>query len=133
MSPAPKEAAKELFTAKKAANRHGDTRGSRRNSRGVEPEPEGYMAQSSSAPQLPQIAGVASASKRPQSSVSLLQVTTEEHQTAAVTSIKGLKPGNPNWTNQDNFLVIERFDNRDVNIYCVLDGHGEVSQSACEP
>jgi len=54
-----------------------------------------------------------------------LTIVTEEHPTVAVTSIKGLKPGNPNWTNQDNFLIIERFDNRDVNLYCVLDGHGE--------
>lgn len=124
----PKEAAKELYSSKKAVNRHASgTRGSRRGSRGPEPEPDGVLAQSSSAPQLPQIAGVPTASRRPQSSVSTsqLQITTDEHQTASVTSIKGLKPGNPNWTNQDNFLVVERFDNRDVNIYCVLDGHGE--------
>jgi len=50
----------------------------------------------------------------------------EEHFSAAVTSTKGLKPGNPNWTNQDNYFVIENFDpNRDVRLYCVLDGHGE--------
>jgi len=51
---------------------------------------------------------------------------TEEYHLASVASIKGLKPGNPNWTNQDNFIVIEQFDNRDYNIYCVLDGHGEI-------
>lgn len=50
-------------------------------------------------------------------------VTTEEHFHSAVTSIKGLKPGNPNWTNQDNFFVRE--DNGDLRTYCVLDGHGE--------
>jgi serine/threonine protein phosphatase PrpC len=49
----------------------------------------------------------------------------EQHQNASSTSIKGLKPGNPSWVNQDNFFVIERFDNRDINFYCVLDGHGE--------
>ncbi len=49
----------------------------------------------------------------------------EEHSNAACTSIKGLKPGNPNWTNQDNQFIIEKFDNRDINFYCVLDGHGE--------
>jgi len=71
--------------------------------------------------------------KRPQSVTNRnnnndsLHIVTEDHSTAAVTSIKGLKPGNPNWTNQDNFLIMERFDNRDINIYCVLDGHGEVS------
>lgn len=122
----PKEATKEMLISKKSVNRHASgTRGSRRNSRGLEPDPDGYLAQSTSAPQLPLIAGVISASKRPQSSVSLLQITTDELQTASVTSIKGLKPGNPNWTNQDNFLVVERFDNREMNIYCVLDGHGE--------
>lgn len=80
--------------------------------------------------QLPQILG-ASTTKRPQSVTNRngnndnLHIVTEDHSTASVTSIKGLKPGNPNWTNQDNFLIMERFDNRDVNIYCVLDGHGE--------
>jgi len=54
-----------------------------------------------------------------------LPMYTEEHQYASVTSIKGLKPGNPNWINQDNFFVIEKFDNRDINFYCVFDGHGE--------
>lgn len=49
-------------------------------------------------------------------------VVLEEHSLGAVTSIKGLKPGNPNWTNQDNFFVLE---GSDVRIYCVLDGHGE--------
>jgi serine/threonine protein phosphatase PrpC len=52
-------------------------------------------------------------------------VTTEEYQYGCVTSIKGLKPGNPNWINQDNFFMMESFDNRDTRIYCVLDGHGE--------
>lgn len=50
----------------------------------------------------------------------------EEHTTASVSSLKGLKPGNPNWINQDNFFVIEQFENRDINMYCVLDGHGEL-------
>ena len=56
-----------------------------------------------------------------------LAIYHEDHSPqAAVTSIKGLKPGNPNWKNQDNFFVIENVDGRsDVSIYCVLDGHGE--------
>lgn len=49
----------------------------------------------------------------------------EEHSFSACTSIKGLKPGNPNWTNQDNFFISENFDGKDYRIYCVLDGHGE--------
>jgi serine/threonine protein phosphatase PrpC len=54
-----------------------------------------------------------------------LHVVTEEHSTVGITSIRGLKPGNPNWTNQDNFFVVEGFDGKDINFYCVLDGHGE--------
>ena len=54
-----------------------------------------------------------------------LQMTTEEQGTVGVGSIKGLKPGNPNWINQDNFFVVEQFDNRSLSYYCVLDGHGE--------
>lgn len=50
---------------------------------------------------------------------------TEEHSHSAVTSIRGMKPGNPNWINQDNFFVTENFEGRDIRIYCVLDGHGE--------
>ena len=49
----------------------------------------------------------------------------EEHQFAAVTSIKGLKPGNPSWINQDNMFISEYFENKDLHFYCVLDGHGE--------
>ncbi len=52
-------------------------------------------------------------------------IVTEEHNYASVTSIRGLKPGNPNWINQDNFLVMENFDAKDTRIYGVLDGHGE--------
>ena len=44
---------------------------------------------------------------------------------ASASSLRGLKPGNPNWINQDNFFVIEQFDNREIYLYCVLDGHGE--------
>lgn len=49
----------------------------------------------------------------------------EEHASAAVASIRGLKPGNPNWVNQDSFFVLENFDARGIGLYCVLDGHGE--------
>lgn len=52
-------------------------------------------------------------------------IVTEEHNFASCTSIRGLKPGNPNWINQDNFLMMENFDSKDSKIYVVLDGHGE--------
>jgi serine/threonine protein phosphatase PrpC len=55
-----------------------------------------------------------------------LHIVTEDHETVGVTSIRGLKPNNPNWNNQDNFFVSEKFDQRDIYLYCVLDGHGEV-------
>lgn len=56
-----------------------------------------------------------------------LVITTETHTTAAVSSIKGLKPNNPNWTNQDNFFVVEsKSGEPECLLYCVLDGHGEV-------
>jgi serine/threonine protein phosphatase PrpC len=51
--------------------------------------------------------------------------STEEHGHSSVTSIRGMKPGNPNWINQDNFFVTENFEGRDIRIYCCLDGHGE--------
>jgi serine/threonine protein phosphatase PrpC len=51
--------------------------------------------------------------------------SSEEHNFCAVMSIRGLKPGNPNWTNQDNFFCIENFDGRDIRLYSVFDGHGE--------
>lgn len=42
-------------------------------------------------------------------------------------SIKGLKPGNPNWQNQDSFVICEAVGpKKDVCVYGVLDGHGEV-------
>jgi serine/threonine protein phosphatase PrpC len=50
----------------------------------------------------------------------------EDHETSSASSLRGLKPGNPNWINQDNFFIIEHFDNRDIHMYCVLDGHGEL-------
>jgi serine/threonine protein phosphatase PrpC len=55
-----------------------------------------------------------------------LAIYHEDHcPNAAVTSIKGLKPGNPAWRNQDNFFVIDNYDGRDFHMYCVFDGHGE--------
>jgi hypothetical protein len=45
-----------------------------------------------------------------------------------VSSIKGHKPGNPNWINQDNYSIEECVGgDPDTRIYIVLDGHGEVS------
>eukprot|EP01041_Mallomonas_annulata_P007072 gene7072-14383_t len=126
----PKEGNRETPAGKKgSANRHSSgTRGSRRSKHGggdsSNDSGESSPVQST---QLPQISGAGTGGRRPQSTSGngALHIVTEEHATASINSIKGLKPGNPNWTNQDNFLVIERFDNRDVNIYCVLDGHGE--------
>lgn len=77
--------------------------------------------------QLPQIA--TAGMKRPPTSGNgrELVITTENHSTAAVSSIKGLKPNNPNWNNQDSFFIVESFaDNNEMLLYCVLDGHGEV-------
>ena len=55
-----------------------------------------------------------------------LAIYHEDHcPNAAVTSIKGLKPGNPAWRNQDNFFVIDNVDGRDLHMYCAFDGHGE--------
>lgn len=53
-----------------------------------------------------------------------LLITGEEHSMSGCSSIKGLKPGNPNWNNQDNFFISESFDT-ETKIFCVLDGHGE--------
>ncbi len=45
---------------------------------------------------------------------------------AAASSIKGLKPGNPNWTNQDNFFIVENISHRsDLACFGIFDGHGE--------
>lgn len=79
--------------------------------------------------QLPQIAsaggGIVKKSIPSNGRGGELLITSEEHNGAAVSSIKGLKPGNPNWINQDNFFVVENIDNKDLSMYCVLDGHGE--------
>ena len=43
-----------------------------------------------------------------------------------VCSIKGHKPGNPNWTNQDNYAISECVGgDASTRVYVVLDGHGE--------
>ena len=42
---------------------------------------------------------------------------------ASVTSFKGLKPGRPEWINQDNYFIVKT--NHGSEIFCVLDGHGE--------
>lgn len=73
--------------------------------------------------QLPQIASTG-VKRPPTGGGRELVITTETHSTAAVSSIKGLKPNNPNWINQDNFFVVENAD-PDVLLYCVFDGHGE--------
>lgn len=80
---------------------------------------------------LPQIAVPSSqqqhktnSSKESQANYSNNYTLAEEHQLSGCTSIKGLKPGNPNWINQDNFFIHENFD-KDTKVFCVLDGHGE--------
>ena len=47
-------------------------------------------------------------------------------ESCGVSSIKGHKPGNPNWTNQDNYAIEECVGgDPQTRIYIVLDGHGE--------
>lgn len=48
-------------------------------------------------------------------------------ETCGVCTIKGLKPGNPKWQNQDNFVITENIDkNKNVHLFGVFDGHGEL-------
>jgi serine/threonine protein phosphatase PrpC len=66
-----------------------------------------------------------------------ITLITDEVGVCAVSSIKGLKPGNPNWTNQDNFFLIDNHSSKPPSssgsstslipstIACVFDGHGE--------
>jgi len=45
---------------------------------------------------------------------------------AGVNTIEGVKPGNPNWSNQDNFMIMERAGgNGQLHAWGVFDGHGE--------
>lgn len=107
----------------------------RRHGRGT--RPSGFRSSSSrrhqkeqqagsSGSQLPQIASTGM--KRPPTGGGReLVIVTETFNTGAVSSIKGLKPNNPNWTNQDNFFVVESKSGEPESLmYCVLDGHGEV-------
>ena len=50
----------------------------------------------------------------------------EQYKSSGATSIQGTKPNNPKWINQDNFFVLESFDDTKTHFFCVLDGHGEV-------
>lgn len=64
-----------------------------------------------------------------------ITLITDEVGVCAVSSIKGLKPGNPNWINQDNFFLIDNHSKPPSSsgstslipstIACVFDGHGE--------
>merc|ERR1711871_908660 len=54
------------------------------------------------------------------------KTTSEQFRSTGATSIQGTKPNNPRWINQDNFFVLERFEDMNLHIFCVLDGHGEV-------
>jgi len=55
-----------------------------------------------------------------------LQKVFEQTSNAGVCSITGLKPDNPNWINQDNFIALEQRNGHvDEAMYCVLDGHGQ--------
>jgi hypothetical protein len=51
----------------------------------------------------------------------------EVHSSSSCSSIRGTKPGNPNWINQDNFFIQEPSpgDSSAPTILCILDGHGE--------
>lgn len=67
-----------------------------------------------------------------------LLITVESKYLGSASSIRGLKPGNPNWTNQDSYFMAENFNgggsggggavsvSSGYHVYCVLDGHGEV-------
>mmetsp|Transcript_38532 Transcript_38532/g.120617 ORF Transcript_38532/g.120617 Transcript_38532/m.120617 type:complete len:519 (+) Transcript_38532:355-1911(+) len=57
-------------------------------------------------------------------------VTLERTAASGACSIAGLKPGNPNWKNQDNYIAIDTFGsgkkkNADKSLFAVFDGHGE--------
>jgi serine/threonine protein phosphatase PrpC len=62
-----------------------------------------------------------------------ISLITDECALSAVSSIKGLKPGNPNWINQDNFFLVDNTallgssasSTVPAAIGCVFDGHGE--------
>lgn len=86
------------------------------------------QAANNSGSQLPQIANAGM--KRPPTGGNgrgELAIVTETFNTGAVSSIKGLKPNNPNWINQDNYFVVESKGGEPESfLYCVLDGHGEV-------
>ncbi len=46
----------------------------------------------------------------------------EDHMTSCCSSMRGLKPGNANWINQDNFFIIESKSNT---------SNGTLSQGRC--
>jgi len=56
-----------------------------------------------------------------------IQMKLEGGPYTGVASITGLKPDNPNWINQDNFILLEERcgGSGDEGFYCVLDGHGQ--------
>lgn len=59
-----------------------------------------------------------------------ITMITDECNHSAVSSIKGLKPGNPNWINQDNYFLMDNTSSSSSSsipssISCVFDGHGE--------
>jgi hypothetical protein len=55
------------------------------------------------------------------------EVLTESGASCGLCTIKGLKPGNPNWQNQDSYVMsVGLGPGKDVALYSVLDGHGEV-------
>eukprot|EP00975_Prorocentrum_lima_P051869 10862392-Prorocentrum_lima.AAC.1 len=54
-------------------------------------------------------------------------VVLERTETTGTCSITGLKPGNPHWTNQDNYVSLDSFWGKSSSrsLYAVFDGHGE--------
>jgi serine/threonine protein phosphatase PrpC len=49
---------------------------------------------------------------------------TEKSVRSGCHSIEGVKPGNPNWSNQDNFFLVEDVSGPSLHIWGVFDGHG---------
>ena len=50
---------------------------------------------------------------------------TEKSARSGCHSIEGVKPGNPNWSNQDNFVLMEDVaGNSALHVWGVFDGHG---------
>eukprot|EP00752_Nemacystus_decipiens_P005666 g5127.t2 len=56
-----------------------------------------------------------------------LVVHEEGSEHCGVCTIQGLKPNNPRWENQDNYVMKEDLGGLGIRLFVVLDGHGEIS------